>query len=50
MTKAQIHLPPENLDKQNFIAFFDNNSLSQKRKLNLKIQNPQNEHFRSHDG
>jgi hypothetical protein len=49
MTKAQIHLLPENSNKQHFKAFSDNNSLSQKRNLDLETQNPQNEHFRSHD-
>jgi hypothetical protein len=49
MTKAQIHSPSENSNKQNFIAFSDKNSLSQKRNLNLKTQHPQNEQFRSHD-
>jgi len=49
MTKAQIHLLPESLNKQDLIAFSDNNPLSQKRNLNLKIQNSQNEQFRSHD-
>ena len=49
MTKAQIHLLPENSNKQDNIAFSDNNSLSQKRNLDLNTQNPQNEQFRSHD-
>jgi hypothetical protein len=49
MTKAQIYLLPENSNKQDFIAFSDKNSLSQKRNLNLKIQHPQNEQFRSHN-
>jgi hypothetical protein len=49
MTKAQIHSPSENSNKQNFIAFSDNSSLSQKRNLNSEIQDSQNERFRSHD-
>jgi hypothetical protein len=49
ITKAQIHLFPENSNKQNFIAFSDNNQLSQKCNLDSETQNSQNEHFHSHD-
>ncbi len=42
MTKAQIHSPSENSNKQNFIAFSDNSSLSQERNLNSEIQNSAN--------
>jgi len=49
MTKAQIHLLPENSNKQNFIAFSDNNSISQERNLDLETQILRNEKFRSHD-
>ncbi len=49
MTKAQVHLLPENLNTQHFVAFSDNNSLSQKSNLDSETQNLQNEHFRSHD-
>jgi hypothetical protein len=49
MTKAQIHLFPENLNKQDFIALSDNSSLSQERNLDSEIQNSQKENFRSHD-
>jgi hypothetical protein len=49
MTKAQIHLLPENSNKQDCIAFSDNNSFSQKRNLDLETQNSQNKSFRSHD-
>jgi len=49
MTKAQIHLSSENLNKQDFIAFSDNDLLSQKRNLDLETQILRNENFRSHD-
>ena len=49
ITKAQIHLLPENSNEQDFIAFSDNDLLSQKRNLDLETQILRNENFRSHD-
>ncbi len=49
MTKAQIHVSTENSNKQDFIAFSDNNSLFQNGNLDPETQNSQNESFRSHD-
>jgi hypothetical protein len=49
MTKAQIHSSPENLNKQDFIASSDNDSLSQKRNIDLETQISRNDNFRSHD-
>jgi hypothetical protein len=49
MTKAQIHSLPEKVNKQDFIAFSDNSSLSQKRNLDSETQILQNDNFRSHD-
>jgi hypothetical protein len=49
MTKAQIHSPSENSNKQDFIASHDNSLPSQRCNLDLENQNSQNECFRSHD-
>jgi hypothetical protein len=49
MTKAQIHLFPEQSNEQDSVAFSDNDLLSQKRNLDLETQILRNENFRSHD-